>query len=307
LLALMEVGLTRRKRAWVTAGGLGLLLLTIGALVPTLSQPRAAYAIGAKPFAEQYVLAALIEQRLREASLSATTREGLGSSVIFNALRAGEIDAYVDYSGTIWTNQMHRTDVKPRADVIAAMAAWLEREHKIKLLGGLGFENAYALAMPKSRAQALGIRTLADLAGRAQSLSIAGDYEFFGRPEWGAVRKTYGIGFREQKQMQPEFMYAAVAHGEVDVIAGYTSDGRIAQFDLMVLDDPKHAIPPYDAVLLISPQRINDQALLAALKPLVDAIDVTMMRGANLRASGGDNTSPSEAARWLWSEIQRKR
>ena len=58
--------------------------------------------------------------------------------------------------------------------------------------------------------------------------------------------------------MQPEFMYAAVAHGEVDVIAGYTSDGRIAQFDLAVLDDPKHAIPPYDAVLLISPQRSND-------------------------------------------------
>jgi len=307
LLALMEVGLTRRKRAWVTAGGLGLLLLTVGALVPTLSQPRATYAIGAKPFTEQYVLAALIEQRLREAGLSATTREGLGSSVIFNALRAGEIDAYVDYSGTIWTNQMHRTDVRPRANVIAEMAAWLEREHKIKLLGGLGFENAYALAMPKSRAQALGIRTLADLAGRAQNLSIAGDYEFFGRPEWDAVRKTYGISFHEQRQMQSEFMYAAAAHGEVDVIAGYTSDGRIAQFDLMVLDDPRHVIPPYDAVLLISPQRINDEALLAALKPLVDALDVTMMRGANLRASGGDNTSPNEAARWLWSEIQRKR
>ena len=307
LLALMETGLTRRKRAWVTAGGLGLLLLTVAALVPTLSQPRATYAIGAKPFAEQYVLTALIEQRLREAGLTATTREGLGSSVIFNALRAGEIDAYVDYSGTIWTNQMHRADVKPRGDVLAEMAAWLNRQHNIKLLGGLGFENAYALAMPKSRAEALGIRTLADLADRAQSLSIAGDYEFFGRPEWDAVRKTYGISFREQRQMQPEFMYAAVAHGEVDVIAGYTSDGRIAQFDLIVLDDPRNAIPPYDAVLLISPQRIDDAALLAALKPLVDAIDVTMMRAANLRASGGDNTSPSEAARWLWNETQRKR
>src|SRR5206468_11613045 len=154
--------------------GLGLALLTLGALVPMLSQARATYTIGAKPFTEQYVLAALIQQRLRDSGLTAATRDGLGSSVIFNALRSGEIDAYVDYSGTIWTNQMHRTDVKPRADVIAEMAAWLEREHKIKLLGGLGFENAYALAMPKSRAQALGIRTLADLAGRAQNLSIAG-------------------------------------------------------------------------------------------------------------------------------------
>src|SRR4051812_35461018 len=306
LLALMEGGLTRRKRAWVATGGLGLALLTAAALVPALSQPRATYAIGAKPFAEQYVLAALIEQRLGEAGLTATIRDGLGSSVIFNALRAGEIDVYVDYSGTIWTNQMHRTDAKPRGDVLAEMATWLEREHQIKLLGGLGFENAYALAMPKRRADALGIRTLADLARRAQSLSIAGDYEFFGRPEWDAVRTTYGIGFREQRQMQPEFMYAAAAQGEVDVIAGYTSDGRIAQFDLTVLDDPRHAIPRYDAVLLISPGRSNDAALLAALKPLVDAIDVTTMRGANLRASGG-NTSPSKAARWLWNEIQRKR
>jgi osmoprotectant transport system permease protein len=194
--------------------------------------------------------------------------------------------------------------VKPRAEVLAEMAAWLSREHGIKMLGGLGFENAYALAMPRARAQALGIRSLADLAGRAQSLSIAGDYEFFGRPEWDAVRKTYGINFREQRQMQPEFMYSAVANGEVDVIAGYTSDGRIAQFDLAVLDDPKHAIPPYDAVLLISPRRADDEALVNALRPLVDAIDVTMMQGANLRAAGA---SPGEAARWLWTEIQKKR
>ncbi len=110
---------------------------------------------------------------------------------------------------------------------------------------------------------------LADLAGRAPQLSIAGDYEFFGRPEWQALRAAYGLAFREQRQMQPEFMYAAVATGEVDVIAGYTSDGRIAQHGLAVLDDPKHAIPPYDAVLLISPKRVGDQALLDALQPLV--------------------------------------
>jgi osmoprotectant transport system permease protein len=304
LLALMETGLTRRKRGWVTAGGIGLALLTAGALIPAVSQSRATYAIGTKPFTEQYVLAALIEQRLRDAGLSARTREGLGSSVIFNALSTGEIDAYVDYSGTIWTNQMHRDDVKPRADVLAEMATWLREQHKITMLGGLGFENAYALAMPRAKANALSIRSLVDLAGRAQTLSIAGDYEFFGRPEWAAVRKAYGIAFREQRQMQPEFMYQAVANGDVDVIAGYTSDGRIAQYDLAVLDDPKHAIPPYDAVLLLSPQRADDAALLSALKPLVGVIDVTAMREANLLAG---KASPGEAARWLWGEIEKKR
>jgi osmoprotectant transport system permease protein len=304
LLALMENGLTRRKRAWVAGGGLGIALLTIAALVPGVSQPRAAYTIGTKPFTEQYVLASVIERRLGQAGLTATTREGLGSAVIFEALRAGEIDVYVDYSGTIWTNQMRRSDVRPRAEVLSEMKDWLGRDG-IVLAGELGFENAYALAMRPQRAQALGVRTLADLARHARTLSIAGDYEFFGRPEWQSIRQAYGLAFREQRTMQPEFMYAAVANGEADVIAGYTSDGRIAQHNLTVLDDPKHVIPPYDAVLLVSPKRANDQALLAALAPLVDAISVETMRAANLRASSG-GASVAEAARWLSDQIQSK-
>ena len=226
-----------------------------------------------------------------------------GSSVIFEALAAGEIDVYVDYSGTIFANQMHRSDVLPRAEVLAQTARWLRERHGITLLGGLGFENAYALAMPRRRAEALGIRSLADLSGVAPQLSIAGDYEFFGRPEWRRVREAYGLSFRQQRQMQAEFMYPAVTSGEVDVIAGYTSDGRIAKNDLVVLSDPRHAIPPYDAVLLLSPRRANDQVLAGALRPLIGAIDVELMRAANLRA--GDGASPSEAARWLWSESER--
>ncbi|MEW6450590.1 MAG: ABC transporter permease/substrate-binding protein [Pseudomonadota bacterium] len=303
LLALMENGLTKRKRGWVAAGEAGLLLVTIAALAPGFSQSRATYVIGAKPFAEQYVLAALIQQRLNDAGLSATTRDGLGSSVVFNALGAGEIDVYVDYSGTIWANQMQRTDIKPRADVLKDTASWLAQRN-IKLIGGLGFENAYALALSRQSAKDLGVRTLADLAASSSNLTIAGDYEFFGRPEWELIKRAYGLAFREQKTMQPEFMYAAAANGNVDVIAGYTSDGRIAQFGLVVLDDPKHAIPPYDAIVLLSPKRANDEALIRALRPLIDGIDVDLMREANLRAASG---SPAQAARWLSDEIERKR
>ena len=134
-------------------------------------------------------------------------------------------------------------------------------------------------------------------------LSIAGDYEFFARPEWAGIRKAYGLQFREQRQMQPEFMYAAAAHGEIDVISAYTSDGRVAQFDLQVLDDPRHAIPPYDAILLVSPKRADDQAFLDALRPLVDTINVEIMREANRRSSEG--ASPQAAARWLAERIGR--
>jgi osmoprotectant transport system permease protein len=304
LLALIEIGIGARRRANIVLGTLGLVLIAAAALVPGMSSSRANYVIGTKPFAEQYILAALIEQRLNQAGLSASTREGLGSNVILDALAANEIDVYVDYSGTIWANQLRRTDVRPRAEVLAETGRWLAEQRGIKLLGGLGFENAYALAITRRRANELGIRTIGDLAGRVPSLSIAGDYEFFGRPEWEAIRKTYGLAFREQRQMQPEFMYGAVASGEIGVIAAYTSDGRIAQHDLVVLDDPQHAIPPYDAIILIAPRRAQDAALLDALRPLMDAIDVSLMRAANLRATGGG--SPKEAARWLWEKAHPK-
>jgi osmoprotectant transport system permease protein len=101
--------------------------------------------------------------------------------------------------------------------------------------------------------------------------------------------------------MQAEFMYPAAAAGEVDVISAYTSDGRIARFALQVLDDPRQAIPPYDAILLVSPKRANDRAFLEALRPLVGAIDVEAMREANRRVS--DGASPQEAARWLAEKI----
>jgi osmoprotectant transport system substrate-binding protein/osmoprotectant transport system permease protein len=90
------------------------------------------------------------------------------------------------------------------------------------------------------------------------------------------------------------------------VIAGYTSDGLIAKYDLVVLDDPKHAIPPYDAIILISPKRANDQTLRDALQPLLGKIDIAAMREANLRAAGGDGaSSPDTVARWLWDKISK--
>src|SRR6516164_4491630 len=144
--------------------------------------------------------------------------------------------------------------------------------------------------MPKKRAEALHIRTIADLAAHAPTMSIAADYEFFSRPEWESLRQAYGLKFRAQRQMQPDFMYAAVASGEVDVIAGY----------------PRQAIPPYDAIVLIAPKRAQDQVLRSALQPLIGRIDIADMREANLRAAGGnDASSPEAVARWLWDKIAK--
>jgi osmoprotectant transport system permease protein len=303
LLALIEGGIRDRRRLRVLAGGIGIAALVAATLVPSMARSPTSYIVGAKTFAEQYVLSALMAQRLRAAGFSASSREGLGSNVIFDALAAGDIDVYVDYSGTLWANQFHRTDLKPRGELLAELKTTLARQN-ITVLGELGFENAYALVMPRKRAEALGIRSIADLASHAATMSMAADYEFFARPEWAGLQKAYGLKFRAQRQMQPDFMYAAVASGEVDIIAGYTSDGLIAKYDLVVLDDGRHAIPPYDAIMLLAPKRADDQALKAALLPLLGKIDITDMREANLRAAGGDGaSSPDAVARWLWDKI----
>jgi osmoprotectant transport system permease protein len=242
-------------------------------------------------------------RRLKAAGLSASSREGLGSNVIFEALASNDIDLYVDYSGTLWANQFQRNDIRPRQEVLTELKTMLARQN-ITLLGELGFENAYALVMPRKRAEQLGIRSITDLAPRAVGLSIAADYEFFSRPEWAGLKRAYGLSFRAQRQMQPDFMYAAVASGEVDVIAGYTSDGLIAKYDLVVLNDPKRAIPPYDAMVLLAPRRAGDEALRAALQPLLGKIDIATMREANLRAAGNDaNSSPDAVAKWLWEKV----
>jgi len=299
-LALIERGAGERKRAPIALGVAGLAIILAASLAPVLGRPAATYIVGAKTFTEQYVLAALIRDRLASADLTASRRDGLGSAVIFNALLAGDIDVYVEYSGTLWTNQMGRRDVRPRGEVLAELDTWL-RQRKLRMLGGLGFENAYALAMPRAKAAALGVRSIADLAAHAPQLSIAGDYEFFARPEWAALRDAYGLRFRAERQMQPDFMYQAAAAGDVDVVSAYTSEGLVAKYDLVILDDPKRAIPPYDAILLLAPKRAGDEKLAATLMPLVNAIDVEKMRAANLRAT---TSSPEEVARWLWEQVR---
>lgn len=305
LLALIETGIRQRSRIRTVLGVFGIAALVIATLAPSFARSGPRIVVGAKTFTEQYVLAALMSQRLQAAGLPATTRQGLGSSVIYDALASGDIDVYVDYSGTLWANQFHRSEILPRDQLLTELKTTLAKAN-ITLFGALGFANAYALVMPRQKAQALGIKTASDLALHSGSMTIAGDYEFFSRPEWAGLKQAYNLSFKAQRTMQPDFMYAAAASGEVDVIAGYTSDGLIAKYDLVVLDDPKHAIPPYDAIMLLAPTRADDQKLRDALKPLLGAIDLPLMREANLRAAGNDATSsPDSVAAWMWERMRK--
>lgn len=301
LLALIEFGLGRRrpKLAWI---GLSLLLLGVAAAgaVPLSSGGRADYVVGAKDFSEQYILASLISNRIRAQGQAVRERTDLGSVFAFRALAANDINVYVDYTGTLWTNILHRTDMPGRKRMLQVLRVQLRRRYGVVLLGALGFENAYALAMRRSEAARLGIHSIEDLARLAPRLSIGGDMEFFARPEWRMLKARYGLHFRAHHSYEPTFMYRALMSGDVDVISAFSSDGRIAADHLVLLKDPLHAIPPYDAVVLLSPKSASDPVLRRALEPLIGAIPINLMRRANYMVDRPHRKrTPEQAARWL--------
>jgi osmoprotectant transport system permease protein len=281
----------------------GLAVLAAGiaaAALPTGALQGRAYVIGAKNFSEQLILAELMTERLEAAGQRVVRKEGLGSAIIFRALASGDIDAYVDYSGTLWTNVLGRSDPVSREAMLDELTTILQDKYGVTVLGALGFENAYALAMKPGRAAAGGIATIADLAPQTPRFRLGADLEFLSRPEWAALKRAYGLNFAEEKSYNPTFMYRAIADGSVDVISAFSSDGRIAADNLLVLADPKRAIPAYDAVILISPRRRNDATLRAAFAPLIGAIPVERMREANYMLDRDtDKATVREAARFL--------
>lgn len=293
LIRVGELAARYRSRA-AAAVCLGGLLALAGWASTTLSGPAAQVRIGAKNFTEQYVLAELLAREVRRSGRSAEVLQSMGSSQVFDALLAGSIACYVDYTGTLWAEHMGRPD-NPGADaVLVGVTDWLA-ERGVICLGRLGFANAYCIAMTSRRAELLGVGSLTDLAARSGAMVVGGDYAIFDRPEWRDVVARYGLHFQQQRVLDPGLLYDAVRTGQVDAITAYSSDGRIAAFDLRVLADPLQAFPPYDAVLLVSAAAARDAGLLAALRPLLGSIDDATMRRANMWVDV-EGVAPAEAA-----------
>ena len=302
LIRLLEAGIRARRRSWwITAVALlgALALYAAASAGLRASGPARAIAIGAKPFTEQYVLAEVLAQQIAARTGAAThSLPSLGSTVAFDALAAGDLDVYVDYSGTIWATIMHRDTASVQRDqLLAEVEKYLVEQRGITVAGALGFENSYALAMRADRARELGVSRIGELARRAPELEIGGDYEFFARAEWRALVAAYGLAFRAQRAMDPSLMYGALRERQVDVISAYSTDGRIAADALVVLDDDRRVIPPYDAIVLASARLARERPeALAALRELAGTIDAAAMRRMNA-AVDAEGRSPSDVAR----------
>jgi osmoprotectant transport system permease protein len=306
LVRVASIGLVRRQRRWLAAAGLGLAALAAWAWTPTERRVGGGrerpILVGAKTFTEQYILAEVLAGLVREGSdHPARVLSSLGSTVAFDALRRDEIDLYVDYTGTLWSTVMGRKENAPsRRELLQELGRWLSDEAGVTLVAPLGFENAYCFAVSGPTAERLALRTLDDLARAAPRLSLASDYEFFVREEWRSVQAAYGLRFRERRTMDPSLLYQAIATAQVDAITAYSTDGRIDALGLVVLEDHRRVIPPYDAVVLAGPRLARESPdVVGLLRRLDGAIDAPTMRRLNHMVDEEGRSPAAAAERFL--------
>jgi osmoprotectant transport system substrate-binding protein/osmoprotectant transport system permease protein len=242
--------------------------------------------VASKPFGESYLLAEMFAQLLEARGIAAERRLGLGATEIaFAALRSGAIDVYPEYTGTGLLAILHeRPGPDPRA-VYDQVAREFSARFGVRWLPPLGFQNTYAIAVRRETAERLGLRTLSDLARVGPTLRAGLTPDFIGRDDGlPGLGRAYGLRFREIRALLSAVKYQALAAGEVDVIDGYATDGLIARYDLVVLEDDRSFFPPYEAAALTAPGLAQRRpAAVAALTELSGRLNEATMRGLNRR------------------------
>ena len=201
--------------------------------------------IGSKRFTESYILGEVLRLQV-EGTVAVEHRPGLGNTgIVFAALKAGSIDLYPEYTGTI-AKEILKVEGNPSIqDLNQALAA-----QGLGVAVRLGFNNSYALAMREDRAQALGIRTLSDLAKHA-GLKLGLSQEFIVRADgWPGLKAAYRLPYATPSGLDHGLAYEAVASGKIDVLDIYSTDAKIERYQLRVVEDDRRYFPGYEAVLL---------------------------------------------------------
>jgi osmoprotectant transport system permease protein len=242
--------------------------------------------VASKPFGESYILAEMFAQLLEARGLAVDRRMGLGATAVaYGALRTGAIDVYPEYTGTgllVIVGDPPQSD--PRA-VFERVAAVCRARDGTRWLPPLGFQNTYAVAVRRATADSLHLVTLSDLARVGGRLRAGFTADFIGRADGlPGLAARYGLHLREVHALAPAVKYQALANDAVDVIDGYSTDGLIARYDLVVLADDRHFFPPYEAAAVVSAALARDNPrAVDVLTELSGVIDVERMRALNRR------------------------
>ena len=250
------------------------------------TQPAEKVVIGTKLFQESYITADMVSLLLEEQGYDTEVKENLGGTLVnYEALKKGDIQSYIEYTGTIYSQILKKPPLEewdPEVVYEESEKGMLESDGVV-IASSLGFEDAYAIAVDREWAENQGINTISDLEPYASEMSVGTDPEFATREDGlPQLARVYGFSFKNYNSMAPGIMYEAMENNEVDAISAYTTDTRNDLYGLKVLEDDKHALPPYDAVVLVTESFAEDNPeAMEALSQLNGRIDQDTMRRLN--------------------------
>lgn len=254
--------------------------------------------VASKPFGESFLLAEMFAQLLESRGIGVERRLGLGATEIaFQALRTGAIDVYPEYTGTGLVAVLDEEPTGTAGEVYRRVRSAFRERWGIRWLPPLGFENTYAIAVRSETAESDGLRTLSDLSAVPRRYRAGFSPDFIGRSDGlPGLQSAYGLEPREVRSLLQAVKYEALAAGEVDVIDGYSTDGLIARYDLVVLLDDRGFFPPYQAAPLVGSSLWDTRPdAIRALSELAGMFDVRTIGDLNRRIEVDGDGVPTVA------------
>jgi len=270
----------------VSCRGCSVIALLVGLLLAVTARGDAVR-VGSKTFTESYVLAEIVAQELEQAGITVQRKAGLGGTmVVWEALLAGAVDVYPEYSGTLAQTILSRPDAS-LSELEAALG-----QRGLRVIARLGFNNSYAIALSGAVARERNVSRVSQLADHPD-LRMAFSLEFLNRVDgWPALRDAYDLP-QQVAGLEHALAYRAIESDQLDVTDAYTTDGDLDTFDLVLLVDDRDFFPRYDAILL-GRSDIGEEAL-RVLQSLDSRFDAATMRALNSRA-GKVGVSPRTVA-----------
>jgi len=287
--AIRPGGAIKNKTRWVSGViAVGAALLG-GIAYWSMASSGGRIIVGSKDFTEQVILGEILAQAIEAKTGAAVVRRfDLGGNLAHDALVAGEIDVYPEYTGTGLLAILKEKPIADPQDVYRRVKTEYARRFKLEWTEPLGFNNTFAILVRGEDAKKLNLKTVSDAARLASQWRAGFGQDFMSRADgYPGFARTYGFHFQEIREMDLSLTYRALAEQQVDLIAGNSTDGLIDRYGLFQLDDDKHYFPPYDAVPVVRENALNKHApLRAVLKQLGGILSVEEMRRLNYAVDG---------------------
>jgi osmoprotectant transport system permease protein len=299
------IQLGRRTREWAKklfVSGIVVFLVGICVVYFVFSKSSGRIAVGSKDFTEQVILGEILAQAIEnKTGLQVARRFDLGGNLAHEALIAGEIDTYVEYTGTALLAILKSQPITDPAAVLRRVKDEYARRFQLEWTEPLGFNNTFAVLVRDEDAKKFNLKTISDAAKISAQWRAGFGQDFMSRADgYAGFARTYGFHFKEIREMDLSLTYRALAEKQVDLIAGNSTDGLIARYGLVQLEDDQHYFPPYDAVPVVRGATLEQHPEVRdALRQLGGILTVAEMRKLNYAVDGEKRLAREVAREFL--------